>query len=333
MIASNKRNVRAHRRSLHREYRYFIAFAGIALLGFMLFYLYPIIRTLMLSFTDTEGIGVGGSSWIGMENYVRALTKDDLFMASIRKSLLFAVVSGVLVITTSLLLAMLLNSKVKGIGTFRIIYFIPFIIPSFAVGAVYKNIFDPATGLVNRVLIALAKGYNGVIAGVPAFIGDLFTRIDLETLSLPGWYKSTETALMTMIIISAFGFGVKMLIFLAALQNVPNNYYEVADMEGASSFQKFWHITLPVISPVIFFNVVLTTIDGLKAFNLAFVMGNGEGFPANSTLLFPIYMFMTAFNYPYRLGYASAMAWIFFLIILFLTLLNFALSKVYVKED
>jgi multiple sugar transport system permease protein len=294
---------------LQKEYKHFLMFTGISLLGFLLFYFYPIVRTLMLSFTDTEGIGVGEANFVGLQNFAYALLSDDLFMLSMKQSMIFAFVSGVLVLVTSLLMAMLLNSKVKGIGVFRIIYFIPFIIPSFAVGAVYKNIFDPATGMVNEIL----RFFN------PA--------------TLPGWYKSTETALVTMIIISAFGFGIKMVIFLAALQNVPKTLYEVADIEGASSFQKFWHITLPVISPVIFFNVVLTTIDGLKAFNLAFVMGNGSGFPANSTLLFPIYMFMTAFNYPYRLGYAAAMAWIFFVLIMFLTLINFALSKIYVKEE
>lgn len=300
---------RKEKKYKRREYKYFLLFAGISLIGFALFYLYPIIRTLYLSFTDTEGIGLGGAQIIGWDNYIYALQFDDLFIQSIKQSLIFAFVSGVFVIITSLLLAMLLNTKIKGIGAFRIIYFIPFIIPSFAVGAVYKNLFDPATGLINAIL-------------------RLFNPD-----TLPGWYKSNETALVTMIIISAFGFGVKMIIFLAALQNVPKTYYEVAEMEGATAFQKFWRVTLPVISPVIFFNVVLTTIDGLKAFNLAFVMGNGQGFPANSTLLFPIYMFMNAFNYPYRLGYAAAMAWIFFLLILFLTLVNFALSKIYVKEE
>jgi multiple sugar transport system permease protein len=318
------------KKTLGRERRLFLMFAGIAIIGFALFYLYPIIRTFVLSLTDTEGIGTGTGAYIGFDNYVRALTKDDLFITSIRLSLVFAFVSGVFVIATSLLLAVLLNRKVKGIGVFRVIYFIPFIIPSFAVGAVYKNLFDPATGLINRMIVSVAEGYNAVVGMLPGFMADVFKTVEITTL--PGWYKATSTALLTMIIISAFGFGVKMLIFLAALQNVPRDYYEVAEMEGATRFQSFWHITVPVISPVIFFNVVLTTIDGLKAFNLAFVMGNGQGFPANSTLLFPIYMFNNAFNYPYRFGYAASMAWIFFVIILALTLLNFVLSKIYVKE-
>ncbi len=291
-----------------RQRRYFLSFSGIAILGFALFYLYPIVRTMMLSFTDKTIFAVS-TDYVGVENYMYALTKDPLFWKSIQQSLVFAVISGALVLVTSLILAMLLNTDVPGIGVFRVIYFLPFIVPSFAVGAVYKNLFNPDTGLINRAL------------------GLLGVREE------PLWYLSPESALATMIIISAFGFGVKMLVFLAALQGINKEYYEVATVEGASSWHKFRRITLPLISPMLFFNVILITIDGLKAFNLAFVMGNGEGFPSNSTLLFPIYMFMTAFNMPFRLGYAAAMAWIFFLIILALTLMHFLLSRYYVEKD
>lgn len=291
-----------------KENKYFLLFSGIALLGFLLFYLYPIIRTFMLSLTNNTIFDVS-DNYIGFENFIYALTKDDLFHKSIIQSLIFASISGVFVLITSLILAMLLNTKIKYIGFFRTIYFIPFIIPSFAVGAVYKNIFNPTTGMINQILL----------------------RLGVE--ELPLWYISPNSALLTMIIISSMGFGVKMLVFLSALQGVPKQLYEMAEIEGASKFQQFAKITLPLISPMLFFNVILTTIDGLKAFNLAFVMGNGEGFPANSTLLFPIYMFMTAFNMPFRLGYAAAMAWIFFLIILALTGMHFLLSRFYVEKD
>jgi len=295
-------------RKLHSEYKYFLMFSSIAILGFLLFYLYPIIRTLMLSFTDNTIFDVA-DNYIGMENYLYALTNDVLFKQSIYQSLIFAWVSGVTVLVTSLVLAMLLNTNVKYIKVFRTIYFIPFIIPAFAVGAVYKNIFNPLTGLINRILEGLG-----------------FT-------DLPLWYTSPDSALYTMIIISSFGFGVKMLVFLAALKRVPTQYYEIANLEGASAWRKFTKITLPLISPMLFFNIILITIDGLKSFSLAFVMGNGGGEPANSTLLFPIYMFMTAFNMPFRLGYAAAMAWIFFLIILALTGMHFFLSRFYVEKD
>jgi len=296
------------RQNFHRNYKYFLLFTSIAIVGFFLFYFYPIIRTFILSLTD-KTLYSDTSQFVGLENYIYALTKDTLFAQSINQSLIFAVCSGALVLVTSLILAMLLNSKVKMLGVFRTVYFLPFIIPAFAVGAVYKNLLNPATGLINSVLTAFGVS------------------------DLPLWYVSPNSALLTMILISSFGFGVKMVVFLAALQEIPEEFYEVAELEGASKWQQFIKITLPMISPMIFFNVILITIDELRSFSLAFVMGNGMGDPANSTLLFPIYMFMTAFNMPFRLGYAAAMAWLFFLIILGLTLVQFALSKLYVKKD
>jgi len=296
------------KQNFHRNYKYFLLFGTIAIIGFFLFYLYPIIRTFILSLTD-KTIFDPSANYVGLENYMYALKSDPLFARSINQSLIFAIFSGVFVLITSLMLAMLLNSKVKFIGVFRTIYFLPFIIPSFAVGAVYKNFFNPSTGLINRLL---------------EFLG---------VVNPPLWYISPNSALLTMIIISSFGFGVKMLVFLAALQNIPQEYYEVAELEGANKAQQFFKITLPLISPMLFFNIILITIDGLRSFSLAFVMGNGQGWPSNSTLLFPIYMFMTAFNMPFRLGYAAAMAWIFFLIILALTGINFLLSKFYVQKD
>ncbi|MDP2425820.1 MAG: sugar ABC transporter permease [Candidatus Izemoplasmatales bacterium] len=296
------------RKMFRQEYRFFLIFSGIALLGFSLFYIYPIIRTLMLSFTN-KTIFDPTVEYVGLENYIYALTNDPLFHQSMIQSLIFAFASGVMVLVTSLLLAVLLNSKVKFIGIFRTIYFIPFIIPSFAVGAVYKNLFNPNTGLINQIL-------------------EWFGVVDP-----PLWYIAPSSALITMIVISSFGFGVKMLVFLAALQGIDPALYEVAQMEGASKWRSFRFITLPLISPMLFFNIILITIDGLKAFSLAFVMGNGQGWPSNSTLLFPIYMFMTAFNMPFRLGYAAAMAWLFFLMILGLTGVNFLASRFYVEKD
>ncbi|MGI6714143.1 MAG: carbohydrate ABC transporter permease [Bacilli bacterium] len=296
------------KKNFKKDYRYFLLFTGIALIGFLLFYFYPIVKTLILSFTN-KSIFDTNTEFIGWENYLYALKHDHLFALSIKQSMIFALVSGFFVLVTSLILALLLNSKVKGIGVFRTIYMLPFIIPSFAVGAVYKNLFNPSTGLVNQVL---------------SFLG---------FVHLPLWHISPDSALLTMILISSMGFGVKMLVFLAALQSIPEHYYEAAELEGATRVQQFFKITLPLITPMLFFNVVLITIDGLRAFSLAFVMGNGQGWPSNSTLLFPIYMFMTAFNMPFRLGYAAAMAWLFFLIIFAFTLFQFFMSKFYVEKD
>lgn len=290
-----------------RETKNFFLFTSIAILGFILFYAYPVLRTFYLSMTNMQ-IGTPVVKFVGFENYIKAITKDELFVHSIKQSFIFAFTSGPVTLMISLLAAMMLNAKVKGLGIFRTIFFLPFIIPSFAVASVFKGFFHPSSGLINRTLENI--GIQG-----------------------PGWYMDSSTALMTLVIISSWGFGVKMLIFLAALQNVPISLYEVAELDGASRWEKFRYVTFPVISPVFFFNVVLTTIDSLKSFNLAFFMGRGEGFPANSTLLFPIYLFNTAFKVPFKLGYASTLAWSLFIIILIMTGLNFLLSKLYVNEN
>lgn len=124
-----------------------------------------------------------------------------------------------------------------------------------------------------------------------------------------------------------------MLIFLAALQNVPKELHEVAELDGANRLQRFRAVTIPAISPVLFFNILLATIDSLKSFDLAFLMGKGEGYPANSTLLYSVYLFNQAFKSPYTIGYASALALIFFVILLTLTGINFLMSKLYVRTE
>jgi len=293
--------------SSKRETKYFFMFISIGLIGFLLFYVYPIGRTLYLSTTNMQ-IGTSNIEFVGLQNYITALTKDDIFFHSIKQSLIFAFISGPLTLMIALFVALLLNSAIKGVGIYRTIFFLPFVIPTFAVAAVFKGFFHPTSGIINKVL-------------------------SYFSIDGPGWYMQSDTAMVTLIIISCWGFGVRMLIFLAALQNVPMSLYEVATLEGASRWKKLIYITLPTISPVFFFNVVLTTIDSLKSFNLAFFMGNGEGFPANVTLLFPIYLFNTAFKIPFKLGYASSIAWIFFVLIMILTGVNFLLSKLYVNEN
>ena len=292
---------------VRQENRYFFMFTGIAILGFLLFYIYPICRTFYLSLTDTK-IATGSSEYIGFKNYVQALTKDKVFWGAVSNSLIYCLVPGPLILLLALVTALLLNSKIRGIGFFRTCFFIPCIIPTFAVVAAFKGFFHPSSGVINMLLGKL--GIEG-----------------------PGWYLSSKTALITMIIMSAWGFGVKMIIFLAGLQEVPQALYEAADLDGANRWQKFRYITFPAISQVFLFNVTMTTIDCFKSFNLAYLLGNGEGFPANSTLLFPVYLYNTAFKTPFKLGYGSALSWLFFIIIMVFTIINFALSKFYATDD
>ena len=250
------------RRKRQREALTFFAFIGLSILGFMLFYLYPIGRTLYLSFTNLR-ITSPNYDVVGFENFQRVLFDDDIFRLAMSNTFKYAIVVGVMKMVMALVAAMLLNNKLRGIGLFRSIFFLPFIIPPFAVAYVFRFFFHPANGVVNAILA------NFGIYGI-------------------GWYADSSTALQTLMIASLWGFGVPMLVFLAALQDVPRELYEVADLDGASSWIKFQHITFPAISPVFLFNATLITIDALKSFDLAFLVGRGIGYPANSTLLYSV---------------------------------------------
>jgi multiple sugar transport system permease protein len=290
-----------------KDTRNFFAFAGISIVGFASFYLYPIVRTVYMSFTNTS-IMDPHHDFVGWRNFNTAILHDDVFHLALRNTFRYAIAVAVLKLLLALFAALLLNNQVKGIGVFRSIFFMPFVIPTFAVSYVFRFFFHPANGLVNKTLISIG-------------------------IKPSGWYADSRTALATLVISSLWGFGVPMLIFLAALQQVPRELYEVSDLDGANRWQKFRAITLPAISPVLFFNVMLATIDSLKSFDLAFLMGHGEGYPANSTLLYSVYLFNQAFRNPWSLGYASALALMFFFILLALTGLNFLLSRLYVKTE
>ena len=291
----------------YRDTLNFFLFIGLAVLGFGLFYLYPIGRTVYLSFTNLK-ITSPFYEGVGFENYQYALFEDDIFRLAMTNTFQYAVVVGFMKMVLALGAAMLLNNKLRGIGLFRSIFFLPFIIPAFAVAYVFRFFFHPANGLINGLLAQI--GIQG-----------------------PGWYADSSTALQTLMISSLWSFGVPMLIFLAALQDVPRELYEVAELDGASRWAKFRFVTFPAISPVFLFNATLITIDALKSFDLAFLVGRGIGYPANSTLLYSVYLFSQAFTSPYRLGYASAIALIFFALLMVLTGLNFLLGKLYVKAE
>ena len=290
-----------------KDTRNFFAFAGISIVGFLGFYIYPITRTVYLSFTNTS-IMDPIHDMIGWKNFKRAIVYDDVFHLALKNTFRYAIFVAALKLFLALIAAILLNNNLKGIGIFRTIFFLPFVIPTFAVSYVFRFFFHPANGLVNETLGKF--GVHGI-----------------------GWYADSRTAMLTLVISSLWGFGVPMLIFLAALQQVPKELYEVANLDGASRWLQFRVITFPAIRAVFLFNVVLATVDSLKSFDLAFLMGRGEGYPANSTLLYSVYLFNQAFRNPWNLGYASALALIFFAILLSLTAINFRIGKLYVKSE
>lgn len=286
-----------------RHTLWFWIMAAPAVAGFLLLNLGPMIWSAWLSLTKYDV--VNPPEYIGLGNYAYLLTSDPSFWPSVRVTAVYALVSVPLSLAISLGAALLLNRRVRLLGVFRTIYFLPALLPATASGVVWVYIFHPSYGLLNQMLAKV--GVTG-----------------------PAWTQSVDWALPALIIMGLWGFGGAMVIFLAGLQDVPSTLYEAADIDGASPGQQFRHVTLPQISPVLFFNLVMGLIGSMKVFDSAYVFGmTGAGVPggpARATLFYALNLYLKAFNY-FHMGLASAMAWLLFLVIVLLTWLNFVLAR------
>lgn len=270
------------------------------LLGFFLLTVWPIIRSFYLSFTEYSLLE--DPSWVGLDNYSEIFFKDQLFRKALGVTFTFVVFSVPVKLFCSLMVAMLLNKSLRGISMYRTaIYFPSLIGGSIAVSVLWRNMFD-LKGYVNHIL----GWFN--IQGV-------------------AWLSNPDTSLGTLVLLNAWQFGSTMVIFLAGLKQIPQDLYESASVDGAGPFRKFFHITLPMLSPVMFFNLVLGIIGSFQMFTSAFIITNGG--PANSTYMYALFLFEKAFK-NYQMGYASALAWILLVIIAALTALNFLISKYWV---
>ena len=274
-------------------------FISPAVLGLLFFLLGPIVFSLYISFTDYDILS--SPVWVGLANYVE-LFRDPFFWHSLKITLIYAGVSVPLGLVVSLLLAMLLNQNLKGIYLFRVIYYLPAVISGVAVALLWKWLFNPEFGLLNWFL-----GWFGIEG--------------------PKWIFSEEWALPSIILMSLWSVGGSMLIYLAGLQGIPSELYEAAEIDGASRIRRFWNVTIPMLSPVIFFNLVMGIIGSIQVFTEGYVLTQGG--PNNSTLFAVLYLYRQAFSY-FSMGYASAMAWVLFLLILGLTLLVFKSSPMWV---
>lgn len=283
--------------SQRREWVAGLLFASPFVVGFALFTVYPICASLFYSFCDYTVFEP--PRWNGGANYVELVTDDPLFWKALSNTAVFTVFSVPLVMVVGLLLALLLNLKVRGQAFFRTLFFLPSIVPIVASAVLWVWVLNPQYGLVNTVLQYL---------GIPA----------------PGWLADPDWAKPALILMSVWGAGHNMVLYLAGLQDVPRELHEAAEIDGAGAWQKTWYITLPIISPVLFFTLVMGMIGSFQYFTSAWVMsGNG---PDDSTLFYALYLFNNAFLY-FRMGYASAMAWLLFLVILGATLLIFRFSQ------
>ena len=275
------------------------------IIGFLVFSLGPILASFYLSFTQYK---IGGTpEWIGLANYTEAFFNDKLFWPSLGRTGYYAVATVVLGVGLSLLAAMLLNQEIKGKAFFRALYYLPSLTPIVAMAILWRWLLQPQVGLVNFLL-----GQVGI--------------------SGPGWLTDRTWAIPSMVLIGLWASvgGGRMIIFLAGLQGVPKELHESAQIDGANVIQRFFRITLPMISPVILFNLILGVIGSFSVFSIAYIAT--EGGPNYGTWFYMLHLYHNAFSY-FQMGYASALAWIFFLLIFILSFIQIKLSNRWVYYE
>jgi multiple sugar transport system permease protein len=265
------------------------AFISPWLFGFLVFTAGPFLTSIYLSFTRYNIITP--PHWVGPANYHVLLTGDPLFWKALSVTFQYALFALPLGIVAGVALALLLNLDLMGISVFRTIFYLPSIVPSVATSVIFLWILNPEIGLVNGLL------RNFGIVG-------------------PAWLQDTAWSLKSLILMSVWGVGGSMVIYLAGLKDIPSHLYEAAIIDGASAWHRVRHITLPMLTPVIFFNLIMGVIGTFQYFTEAYIMTQGG--PEDSTLFYALYLFQRAWRY-LDMGYASAMAWVLFLVVMVLT--------------
>lgn len=278
-------------------------FAAPWLIGFVLFTAGPVVVSFLFSFCEYRVLSP--ARWIGMNNYRDLFQSDPLFWKSLWNTAFYALFHVPLELCGALLLAVLLNQPVRGMSFFRTIFYVPSVISGVAVSVLWMWILNPEYGILNAALGKI--GIQG-----------------------PGWLSDPAWSKPAIIIMSLWGLGAGMMVLLAALQGIPRHLYESAKIDGAGFFVQFIHITIPLLTPALFFNLVIGVIGSFQIFTQAYVMTNGG--PLDSTLFYALYLFRTAFQ-TFRMGYASAMAWILFAVVLTLTLIQMRLAKRWVYYE
>jgi multiple sugar transport system permease protein len=269
------------------------AFLSPWILGFLLFTVYPFLSSIYLSFTRYNI--VTPPVWVGLQNYKTLFHEDPQFGKALWVTFRYALVSVPLGIVAGVSLALLLNQKVRGLGVYRTIFFLPSIVPTVALATIFLWILNAQIGLI-----------NGLLA--------------LIHIQGPAWLQDTAWAPWSLVLMSLWGVGGSMVIYLAGLKDIPTYLYEAAHIDGANALQRMRHITLPMLTPVIFFNLVMGIIGSFQYFTEVYMMTRGG--PEDSTLFYALYLFQRAWRY-LDMGYASALAWVLFAVIMALTLIVF----------
>ncbi|MFD1673321.1 carbohydrate ABC transporter permease [Alicyclobacillus fodiniaquatilis] len=301
MKTTSKIKARKQRRGLseRQEERMFWVFISPWVIGFLAFSGGPILISLFLSFTKYDVMSA--PVFVGLKNFID-LFQDPLFYKSLGVTLYYTVLSVPFDIILALLLAVLLNQKVKGQALFRTIFYAPSIISGVAISFLWSWLLNPIFGVVNYLLSFI--GVHGIL-----------------------WFSGIHTVVPSFVLMTVTSIGGTMIIFLASLQSLPSDVYEAAALDGASKFSQFLKVTIPLISPVILFNVIIGIINSFQVFTQAYVITQGG--PNYNSYFYVYYLFDTAFN-QFRMGYASAQAWILFIIVALLTFLSLHVSKKYV---
>lgn len=288
---------------MRMERKWGIILALPAILGFVVFTISPMIASLVFSLTNWN---IGGQyKFIGFQNYKDMFTKDPIFAKSLFVTTYYSIGSVPVIVILGFFVALLLNQRVRGLSIFRTIYYLPVLVPSIANTMLWLWMFNPQFGLLNSVL---------------------------QALGLPGsqWIYDSRTAIPSLVLMSSWGIGNTVVIFLAGLQGIPRHLFEAVEIDGGGSLSKLLHVTIPSMTPTIFFNLVMSLIGAFQIFNEAYVMTQGG--PDFATYFYIYYLFVTAFTNT-QMGYACALAWILFLIIMVLTVIVFRTSKYWVYYE
>jgi len=329
-------------------------FAAPWIVGFIIFIIIPLTFSFYWSFTDYRVTARDPANWLGLENYITLLTKDEGFRASIINTLYLTVIGLPLQMGVALFLAVLLNRKIRGERIFRMGFYLPVILGfNTAVLLCWRLMLNTGTGIINQIIRAITNAFPllGYVNRGIIYIQEIITAFFLGLSSgkfnllnkvieagfpaanrVPLWVQSPLWSKMSVILLMIWGCGAMMLIFLAGLNNVPKELHESAEVDGASQWQRFWKISFPLLTPYVFYNLVVGLINSLQIFEPIFVLYRDNQPLVSSTISMVYYLWQKSFSH-FEIGYGSAISWVILVIILVITLVQFRLQKRWVNYD
>lgn len=287
-----------------RETLWFWTFISPWFVGFLFLTVGPIGLSIVMSFSEWDIFNA--PRFIGLGNYFELVRNDPIFVKAIRNTVFYAIVSNIFGMSGALVISRLLHQPIGGIGAYRTMIYLPSVVPAVAIAMLFRRVFAP----------------NGILNWFLSIFG----------ISGPAWLLEPGAVLWALAIMSLWGIGTATILLLAGMEGIPRDLYEAAAIDGSNSVKSYVRITLPMLSPVIFFNLVMGVIAGLQVFGPVYVMTQGKGSPDNGSMMMVLYLFNNAFRY-FKMGYASAIAWVLFVMIMILTLLVFRSSSLWVYYE